>query len=143
MNRQRQARLAIPAAIAGGGVFGAVARYVLMAAWPTPSGHIPWVTFVINVSGSACLGFLLRFIAERLPQNRLARPVLCTGLLGAYTTFSTFAVEAVLLARDGHAAAGVAYVLASVAAGLAAALLGGGAAGLVLSAERWIAEARS
>ncbi|MGO8876905.1 MAG: fluoride efflux transporter FluC [Acidimicrobiales bacterium] len=143
MNRAGRRRLAIAAAIAGGGMLGAVARYALMAAWPVTAGSFPWVTLVVNVSGSACLGFLLRYIGERLPRQRFARPVLCTGLLGAYTTFSTLAVETALLAKDGHTAVAVAYVLASVIAGLLAIALGIATAALVLTAERRIIEARS
>ena len=98
--RRLRAHVAIPAAIALGGMIGAVARYAVANAWPAPAGRFPWSTFVVNVSGSICLGFLLRLIVERLPRHRFARPLLCTGLLGGYTTFSTFAVEASFLALE-------------------------------------------
>jgi fluoride exporter len=136
-------RAAIPAAIAAGGVVGAVARYALSATWPAAAGQFPWTTFVINVTGSACLGFLLRFIIERMPRDRFGRSVLCTGVLGAYTTFSTFALEAVLLGKDGHTVTGIAYVVASMVASLAAVVVGTLVARFTLKAERWMSEARS
>jgi CrcB protein len=139
----KRPQLGVLAAIALGGVAGALARYGLSAAWPTGSGRFPWITFVINVTGSAALGCLLTFIVERLPRDRLARPLLCTGLLGAYTTYSTFAVEAVLLGKDGHAVAGIAYVLTSVGAGLAAVVFGVAVARGLLRAERRFSEGRA
>jgi fluoride exporter len=76
------------------------------------------------VSGSFLLGLLLTVVLERWPPTRYVRPFLAIGVLGAYTTFSTFSVEADLLIRNGHAALGIAYVLASLAAGGAAVYLG-------------------
>jgi CrcB protein len=139
MNRTgRRRQLAVPAAVACGGVIGAVARSYLSATWPTGSGQFPWTTLFVNVSGSALLGCALRLLAERFPRDRLLRPMLCTGLIGAYTTFSTFAVQAVLLARAGDATTGVLYVLGSVAAGIAAVVLGLTAAGAVMRTERFL-----
>ncbi len=108
------------AVIAAGGAVGAIARYALLSGVPTRPGQFPVGTFVINVSGSAALGVLAVVVAERFRQHHLVRPLLGTGLLGAYTTYSTFAVEAAVLTRDGHATAALGYVLASVAAGMAA-----------------------
>jgi CrcB protein len=132
----RRARATTVLAIACGGAAGALARYAITTAIPTRPGHIPWGTLLINVSGSAVLGFLLVVIAERIPGDRLARPVLGTGMIGAYTTFSTLAVESVLLGRDGRALTAVAYVLMSLILGLIAVAMGTLAARAVLSAER-------
>ncbi len=99
---------------------GALSRYALSLALPTSPGQFPWATLLINVTGSAVLGFLLVLLMEKFPRTRLARPVLGTGIVGAYTTFSTFAVESVLLVRADHAATALVYVLASVAVGLVA-----------------------
>jgi CrcB protein len=111
-------------AIALGGALGAPARYQI-AEWITvaPDGF-PWATFWTNVSGAFVLGFLLTLVIERLPPTRYLRPFLAVGFLGSYTTFSTLAVETVLLCKDGHVVLGVAYTLASVATGLAVAYLG-------------------
>ncbi len=115
---------AVLLAIAGGGVVGAVGRYLLSLALPTVTGRFPWGTWLTNVSGSAALGFALVVISERLPRSRYARPLIGTGLIGAYTTFSTFTVEAALLARAGDAVTGLVYLLASVLAGILAVAAG-------------------
>ncbi len=89
-------------AIALGGMIGATARYKL-ATWITvPAGTFPWATFWTNLSGSFVLGFLLVLLLERFPPTRYARAFAGTGVLGAYTTFSTFSVETDVLIKDGH-----------------------------------------
>ena len=107
-----------------GGVVGAISRYLIQLALPSDPGRFPTGTFIINLSGSALLGFLLVVLNERFADRRLARPLLGTGLIGAYTTFSTFTVEAVLLARAGQVPTPVAYVGLSVVLGLGAGVLG-------------------
>ena len=61
---------------------------------------------------------------ERFPPTRYVRPFFATGFLGAYTTYSTFAVETDLLVKDGHAGYAVTYAVSSLLAGFAAAWLG-------------------
>ena len=107
-----------------GGVVGAISRYLIQLALPGDPGRSPTGTFIINLSGSALLGFLLVVLNERFADRRLARPLLGTRLIGAYTTFSTFTVEAVLLARAGQVPAAVAYVGLSIVLGLGAGRLG-------------------
>jgi CrcB protein len=110
-------------AVAAGGALGAIARYAVSRGLPTGSTGFPWSTFLVNVTGSAGLGILLTVIVERVPRGRLARPLLGTGVIGAYTTFSTFTVDAALLAHNGRTGTAAAYVAASFTAGLAAAVL--------------------
>jgi CrcB protein len=109
---------AIVVGVGIGGVFGAVARYAVSLALPTTTGNFPWSTFAVNVSGSVVLGFLLVMVAERFPRGRMTRAVVGTGVIGAYTTFSTFEVDAVNLLRAGRPATAAVYVMASVIAGL-------------------------
>ena len=104
--------------VAVGGMLGATARFKLSEILPTRAGHFPWATFWTNLSGSFLLGFLLIVLLERFPPTRYVRPFLATGILGAYTTMSTYAVETALLVKDGHAATGVLYALGSLAAGV-------------------------
>jgi CrcB protein len=66
----------------------------------------------------------LVLIVERFPPSRYLRPLVASGFLGAYTTFSTFAVETDVLAKDGHAAIALSYVGASLIAGLGAVWVG-------------------
>ena len=103
---------------------GATARYKLSTWITVHPGGFPWATFWTNVSGSFVLGVLLIVLIERFPPTRYARPFAGTGFLGAYTTFSTFSVEADLLVKDGHLGMAVVYVGASLVVGLAAAWLG-------------------
>lgn len=124
MLRTRHAPRRILAAVAIGGALGALVRYLVADRFPEPAGRFPWTTLWINVSGALVLGFVLTLVVERFPPSRYIRPFLATGFCGAYTTFSTLAVEADLLVRDGHASSAVAYLAASVAAGLAAVTVG-------------------
>jgi fluoride exporter len=117
-------RLGAVVAVALGGALGAPTRYELSERFSAAAGSFPWATFCINVSGSFLLGLLLTVVLERWPPTRYVRPFLAIGVLGAYTTFSTFSVEADLLIRNGHAALSIAYVSASLAAGGAAVYLG-------------------
>jgi CrcB protein len=122
----RGGRLRVPVvlAVAAGGALGAPIRYELSARVHIAAGSFPWATFWINVSGSFLLGLLLTFVLERWPPTRYVRPFLAIGVLGAYTTFSTYSVETDLLLRDGHVALGVVYALGSLVAGGAAVYLG-------------------
>jgi len=112
------------AVIALGGMLGASARYGLARAMPVEPERFPWATFATNVSGSFALGLLLVLLVEHGLGGRYARPFLATGVLGAYTTMSTFAVETSLLVKDGDALLGVVYAVASVVVGLAGAVAG-------------------
>jgi CrcB protein len=70
------------------------------------------------------LGVLLTFVLERWPPTRYVRPFLAIGVLGAFTTWSTLAVETDLLVKDGYAARAAVYIVASIVAGLVGAYLG-------------------
>jgi CrcB protein len=110
--------------ISVGGGLGSVARYLIEEATPPKDGAIPWATFLINVSGCLTIGFLMVYVLEVWPPRRYIRPFLGIGVLGGYTTFSTFAVETRGLLAAGAWATGIIYVLASLLFGLAAVFLG-------------------
>jgi CrcB protein len=105
-------------AIFVGGAVGTVSRYLLDAHHPVPPGHFPWVTLLINLSGSLAIGLLVPLTEHVAPRAPLARPFLVVGLLGGWTTYSTLAVEAALLAKDGDIANFFAYLAATVMGGL-------------------------
>jgi CrcB protein len=111
-------------ALSAGGVLGVNARYWLgswMNRWASP--QFPWATFTINVSGSFAIGFLTVVLARWLPHPSLRLFVL-TGLLGGYTTFSTFAYESATLWERGEPGLAFANMFGSLGAGLAAVVLG-------------------
>lgn len=112
------------AAVAAGGAVGTAARYGLGQRFPVARGTFPLTTLAENVAGAALLGCLLTWLVERGTQRRWLRPLLATGVLGSFTTFSTFAAEAVLLVRDDRAALAAAYVSLTVVLGVAAAAAG-------------------
>lgn len=119
--------------IAAGGALGALARYGL-SGWvqARAGGFFPWGTLVVNVLGSFLLGFLFRYLeATALPAEW--RQAATIGLLGAFTTFSTFSLETVALAQDGDWARASLYLAGSVVLGLAAVAVGIGAAILTLN----------
>src|SRR3954469_22424460 len=99
---------------------GASARYGVARWLPAHPGRFPWATFWTNAAGSFVLGVLLAVLLERTRPHPYIRPFLATGVLGAFTTMSSFQVETAVLLRDGHAGTGVMYAVASVAAGLLA-----------------------
>jgi fluoride exporter len=112
-------------AIAGGGAVGAVLRYWVSNWVYTFSGRgFPYGTLAVNVLGSLVMGFLLVWLLERLSNELTLRAFLLIGLLGAFTTFSTFSVETLNLIETGQLARALANVLLSVALCLAAAALG-------------------
>jgi len=108
------------AVISLGGAVGACARYGAGLLWPTPAGGFPWTTFWINIIGCAVIGGFLVFITEVRPAHRLVRPFFGTGVLGGFTTFSTYAVDTERLVSGGHAGTGLAYLVATLAAAMAA-----------------------
>ncbi|MCC2334911.1 fluoride efflux transporter FluC [Cellulomonas wangsupingiae] len=118
----------LPAAllVAAGGTVGVLARALLGQAVATAPDGWPWVTLGINVAGSCALGVLLA-VLQRGPdvgRRRAVRLAVGTGVLGGFTTYSTFALDVVGLVEGGRVAAGVAYALVSVTAGVGAAVVG-------------------
>jgi CrcB protein len=118
--------LSIPVLVAVfvGGALGTVSRYELDARHTIAPGHFPWVTLLINLSGSFAIGLLVPLVDRATPRAPLARPFLIVGLLGGWTTYSTLAVEATLLAKHGATAGFVTYLVATVVGGLALVVVG-------------------
>ena len=112
------------AVIATGGMLGASARYAIARWLPTHAGDFPWATFWTNVCGSFVLGVLLIVLIERFPPTRYIRPFLTTGIIGAFTTMSTYSVETALLIKASHRLTAVVYGVGSLVVGLGLAALG-------------------
>ncbi|WP_024874507.1 fluoride efflux transporter CrcB [Saccharomonospora piscinae] len=111
-------QLPIVVAVSLGGGLGAAARYGVTLAWPTTAGSFPWAVWSVNVAGCALLGVVLVLVTEVRDAHRLLRPFLGTGVLGGFTTFSTYAVDAQALVQAGRPG----LALTSAAATLVAAL---------------------
>jgi fluoride exporter len=112
-------------AIAVGGAAGALARHGVAVAVGAPSMRgFPWATFTVNVSGSVVAGFVFALLAHRWPQAEWLRSGGLVGFLGAYTTFSAFALQTQQLFERDAASIALVNVLASVVACVAAASLG-------------------
>lgn len=120
-------RPAVLLVVAAGGTLGTLIRALLGDAFPVRPGQWPWTTFCINVTGAFLLGLLLQTLALHGPDTgarRLTRLGLGTGVLGGYTTYSTFAVESAALGLGGRGGLALAYDGGSVLAGVLAAWLG-------------------
>ncbi|WP_406100209.1 fluoride efflux transporter CrcB [Streptomyces sp. NBC_01013] len=116
----RNPQTAAVAVVALGGATGASARYGAALLWPTPTGGFPWTTLVVNVVGCAVIGVFMVVISEAWTAHRLVRPFFGTGVLGGFTTFSTYAVDIERLVAGGRARTGLAYLGLTLLAALAA-----------------------
>jgi CrcB protein len=113
------------AGVALGGALGASARYGLDRLIEQRSGAVfPLSTFTINVTGCFLIGIVSAALVDRHHLPAWLRIGLVVGAIGGYTTFSTFAQEALDLGEIHHAALALAYVLASVGAGMVAVYAG-------------------
>jgi len=110
--------------VAVGGVLGAEARYGIATGLPSSGSAFPWATVVTNISGCLLIGLLMSFLATLARPRRLLRPFLGVGVLGGYTTYSTFAVDAERLLRAGRALAALGYVTVTVVGCAVAVVLG-------------------
>lgn len=135
----RRARAVTIASIALGGAIGSLARYALGRVVSVPSGTFPWATFTVNVTGCGAIGLALVVASQRFPRARLARRVVVTGVIGSYTTFSTFSVETDLLVRGGDLLTAALYLGASLFAGVLGVVLGAVLGRAVIRAEQHMA----
>lgn len=113
------------AVIAAGGALGALLRFWVasgVAAWL--GKDFPYGTLIINVTGSLAIGVLYVLLVERFDVNVLWRPFLIIGLLGAFTTFSSFSLETLVLIEAGELLKAFLNVLLSVSLCLAATTVG-------------------
>lgn len=112
--------------VVAGGIAGAPARYALGTVLPAPGGW-PLPTLLINLAGALALGFLLEGLSRRGPDTgrlRILRLLIGTGFIGAFTTYSTLAVDAVHLLDAGRTLDAGLYLAASLFGGAGATLAG-------------------
>lgn len=112
-------------AVAAGGAIGSVGRYLATSAFGHAVGTAwPWGTLVVNVAGGFAIGLLAGLMALRWSVSPELRGFLITGVLGGFTTFSAFSLEAMTLIERNAWGSAATYVAASVALSLAAAFAG-------------------
>ncbi len=110
--------------VALGGAFGALARFGL-SAWLAPQpGKFPYATFTANVMGCLLMGFLYILIVEKASVGPHVRPLLMVGFLGAFTTFSSFSIEALALWQSHQVSTAVLYVVCTLTSCLLATFIG-------------------
>ena len=104
--------------VALGGAIGSAARYLVSGWFAVQFGPaFPYGTFVINVTGSFIIGLFLAFAQERVSLSPYWRLFFAVGVVGGYTTFSTFEYESIRLLQDGEMLLGAGYLVGSVVIG--------------------------
>ncbi|MCW2900065.1 MAG: crcB [Streptosporangiaceae bacterium] len=122
--------------ISAGGVIGALARYGLSAAFPHGPAAFAWATLAVNAAGCLLIGILMVAVTEVWETHRLIRPFLGVGVLGGFTTFSTYIVDIQQALAAGAARTALAYLAGTAAAALTAVHLGVRVARLVTRSRR-------
>ncbi|WP_330460985.1 CrcB family protein [Streptomyces sp. NBC_00820] len=117
--RSRDSTGTVLAAIATGGAIGAAACFEAVRLWPTPAGAF-WTTLTVNAGGCLLIGVFLVTVTEVFTAHRLLRPFFKTGVLGGFTTFSTYCVDVEHLLDGRHATTALAYMAATVVMAMAA-----------------------
>lgn len=120
--------------ISAGGALGALARFGVATAFPARPDGFPWATFAINVSGCLLIGVLMVLVTEVLTAHRLVRPFLGVGVLGGYTTFSTYVVDIKRLIDNRVPVTALLYLAGTVLAALVAVWAG---VAVTRAAARW------
>lgn len=110
--------------VAIGGALGAMARFWVYNALLRWSGGFPWATLAVNIIGSLLLGLVFVLIADRVVMAPALRGLIAVGFLGAFTTFSTFSLDALGLIQQGAWGQALGYIAASVLVCLLAAAAG-------------------
>ncbi|MFE9256043.1 CrcB family protein [Streptomyces sp. NPDC006879] len=115
------ARWLLLGACSAGGAIGAAARYGATLWWPSTPGDFPWSVLWVNVTGCALIGVLMVLVSEGgRTAHHLVRPFLGVGVLGGFTTFSTYAVGFSALLDRGEPATALGYAAATLLGALAA-----------------------
>ena len=110
--------------VGAGGFLGAVFRCLIYRAFSVVNKGLPWGTLLVNILGSFILAYIYTFSVERLAWSDNVKLFLGVGLLGAFTTFSTFPLETLRLFQEGNYGLCATYFLGNVILSLAAAFFG-------------------
>lgn len=126
----------VVAAVSAGGALGAAARYGISVALPHPPGSFAWSTFLVNAVGCLLIGVLMAFLARGWAASRLTRPFLGVGVLGGFTTFSTYVMDVHVALTAGAAGGALVYLAATVLVAVPCAWAGEAGAGALLGGTR-------
>lgn len=114
--------------VSAGGALGSLGRWGVGELLPWAGSGFPWATFTENISGAFALGLVIVFLLDVWPPHRYLRPFLGVGVLGGYTTFSTYMLETRDLVAAEQVGTALLYLVGSALAGLVAVWLGIGTA---------------
>jgi CrcB protein len=138
----RRHRFVLPV-IAAGGMLGASARHGAAEVWPTDADALPWTTLTVNAIGCLLIGVLMVFVVEIGGAHPLLRPFAGVGILGGFTTYSTYTVDASNLIQAGRPGLALGYwsgtlvvALVAVATGVLLSRAGARTAGWVRRRRR-------
>src|ERR1700742_1713344 len=110
--------------VALGGGLGAVLRFVVAGAIQSAAwGGYPWGIFIVNVTGGLAMGIIVELAALKISMSPEMRAFLTTGILGGYTTFSTFSLDSVLLIERGAYTSAAFYIIGSAVLSILAVLI--------------------
>ncbi|MFD3731853.1 CrcB family protein [Streptomyces sp. NPDC058632] len=115
-----RAHAPVVAVVAAGGGAGAAARHAASLWWPTPADGFPWTTLWVNITGCAVIGVFMAVLTGARAAHPLVRPFFGTGVLGGFTTFSSYAVEGRNLLDGGSGGPALVYLAVTPLAALAA-----------------------
>jgi CrcB protein len=116
--------MGVALAVGVGGGIGALARYYIASWIQTAGSSFPWGIFVVNITGGLLMGMIVEASALKLNLSPELRSFLTVGILGGYTTFSTFSLDSVLLLQKGEYAQAAFYVIGSVVLSILALVAG-------------------
>ncbi|MFE7671308.1 fluoride efflux transporter FluC [Streptomyces albidoflavus] len=140
--RTRRGPVALTVAVAAGGAGGALVRQAAQTVWPPGEQGFPWTTLLVNVVGCAAMGVLMAALKAMPAAPVWAGPLLGTGFLGGFTTFSSYANDIRVLLEDGEPGTAVGYLAATAAAALLAVAAAGTATRHLISLARDARRAR-
>lgn len=109
--------------VAAGGALGSWLRFCVGRAWtaaigPVRASGFPWATLTVNIAGSLAMGLLIGWLARQGNLSEATRLLLAVGVLGGFTTFSSFSLEAISLIQRAQPGFAALYIAATLGAGL-------------------------